>query len=141
MRDIFKFEKGYWYPHMSKADRAIWERFLDKYPDAFNSCQYDFHVGSPPPFDTTMDNGEDWNQDMLYRRRIDVVGHADGEIVLIEVKPRAGLSTIGQIKGYHMLYVRDEEPASVPKMMILTDSVDHDLEDFAAKENIKILVV
>jgi len=41
MRDIFKYEKGPWYPHMSAADE-IWERFIHKYPEQFNFVQYDF---------------------------------------------------------------------------------------------------
>ena len=59
MRDIFKYEQRADYPHMSVRDKAIWERFLLKYPDAYKQVQYDFHIGDAPPFNTLDDDDTD----------------------------------------------------------------------------------
>ena len=141
MRDIFKYEKRYKYPHMKPADVAIWERFIEKFPDAYETCQYDFNVGDAPPFNPMGDDGEDLNQDALYRLKIDVVGKKNGKIDIIELKPKAGPSTIGQVKGYRLLYMRDEVVNITPNMIIITDQLMPNMEFMAKEEGVKIIVV
>lgn len=141
MRDLFKFEKQNNYPHMSVRDKAIWERFIEKYPDVYKMCQYDFHIGEAPPFNTLYDDETDRNQDMLYRKRIDVVAHTDKGIDIIEVKPNAGLSTIGQVKGYKTLYERDEEPRLPVGMIIVTDQLQPDMMWLTKQEGVSLVVV
>lgn len=141
MRDIFKYEKRPNYPHMSVADTLIWNRFLDKYPDAYKQCQYDFHVGEAPPFNTLMDDETDANQDMLYRLRIDVVAGSPLGIDIIEIKPKAGPSSIGQLKSYATLYIRDEEPTDKVGMIIITDTLVPNMDYLCKSEGIKLIVV
>ena len=126
---------------MKPRDIAIWERFIDKFPAAYESVQYDFHVGDPPPFNPLMDDGEDWNQDALYRLKIDVVGHRENSIDVIEVKPDAGPSTIGQVKGYKNLYERDEQPTKKVNAVIVTDTLKPNMEWLADREGVMIVVV
>ena len=141
MRDIFKYEKRYKYPHMKPFDREIWERFIEKFPDAYDTCQYDFNVGDAPPFNPMGDNDEDLNQDALYRLKIDVIGHKNGKIDIIELKPKAGPSTIGQVKGYQHLYMRDEESKITPGLIIITDQLMPNMDFLAKQEGVKIIVV
>ncbi len=141
MRDIFKYGKLAKYPHMKPKDIAIWERFILKFPDIFGSVQYDFHVGDPPPFNSLMDDGEDRNQDALYRLKIDVVAHNDNGIHIIELKPDAGPSTIGQVKGYKTLYIRDEEPLGKINMSIITDIERPNMAFLCKAEGIQLIVV
>lgn len=126
---------------MSVSDRAIWERFLNKYVGAYDSMQYDFHVGDPPPFNTLNDAGEDWEQDKLYRLRIDAIGLLEKEIHVIEIKPNAGPSTIGQIKSYKTLYERDEEPRVPVKAVIITDVERPNMAYLCKNEGVYLIVV
>lgn len=141
MLDVFKFEKGNWYPHMSVADKLIWERFLDKFPEAYKQCQYDFHVGEAPPFNTLMDNDEDWNQDKLYRLRIDVVAGSELGIDIIEIKPKAGPSSLGQLKAYRTLYIRDEDPRGPVGKILITDKEMPNMDYLCKSEGVKLIVV
>lgn len=141
MRDLFNFEKRPNYPHMNVRDKEIWERFIDKYPGAYTGVQYDFHIGDAPPFNTLMDDDEDKNQDMLYRLRIDVVGHTDSEIHIIEVKPSAGPSTIGQVRGYKTLYQRDEETNKPVVAVIVTDKENPNMAYLAKSEGVLLIIV
>jgi hypothetical protein len=141
MREVFEYKKGYWYPHLSPAEKAIWERFLFQYPQAYDSVQYDFHVGSPPPFNTLTDEGEDWEQDKLYRRRIDVIGRVGSQQDIIEVKRRATTSTIGQVEGYRDLFMRDEEPLGAVKMVIVTEEADKDVEYLCKQKGVELIIV
>lgn len=141
MRDIFKFEKLPSYPHMKPRDVEIWNRFLEQFPDAYDSCQYDFNVGDPPPFNTLTDDEEDWNQDALYRLKIDVVARHGSEIDICEVKPNAGPSAIGQVKSYKTLYVRDEDPLGRVNMTIITDVARPNMEHLCKAEGINLVIV
>lgn len=141
MRDVFVYEKRNSYPHMSVKDTIIWNRFLDKYPDAYKNCQYDFHIGDAPPFNTLDDDDTDYNQDMLYRLRIDVVAGSPLGIDLIEVKPDAGVSAIGQLENYKLLYMRDEEPKEKVGMILLTDKERPNMKWLCEQKGIKLIIV
>ena len=141
MRDVFKYEKRAKYPHMKPRDIEIWERFIAKFPDAYQAVQYDFHVGDPPGFNPLYDDGTDKNQDALYRLKIDVVGFAGNTIDIIELKPSAGPSTIGQVKGYKTLYIRDENPKEQVNTVIITDVENPNMGFLCKSEGVVLIVV
>lgn len=141
MIDFFKYEKRYKYPHMKPNDIEIWERFIKKYPNAYDRVQYDFHVGDPPPFNPLGDGGEDFNQDALYRLKIDVIGYKGDKIDIIEIKPDAGPSSIGQIISYVTLYARDENPTKALRPVIITNSLKPNMSFLARSEGVHVIVV
>jgi len=126
---------------MNFRDKDIWERFILKYPGIFTSVQYDLHVGDTAPFNTLMDDDEDRNQDMLYRKRIDVVGHTADSCAIIEVKPNAGAGAIGQVKAYKTLYMRDEETNIKTEAIIVTDVARPDMAYLCKQEGVFLIVV
>lgn len=137
----FPFEKRSWYPHMAPADALIWERFIATHPDAYDWVEYDVKVGSVPDFVREHPDEAIRGQAPLYNRKIDVVGHLGAEIDIIELKPRAGLSSLGQVKGYVTLYRRDIEPSAKLNAVIITDELLPDMGDLAKSEHIGIIVV
>lgn len=141
MNPLFEYKKRSKYTHMSEADKLIWERFIDKFPNEYDYVQYDFRVGDPPPFNPLGDNGEDLNQDALYRLRIDVVGHKGNDRDIIEIKPKAGPSTLGQVKGYKTLFDRDEVIKGKTQTLIITDILMTNMEYMAKQENVRIVIV
>ena len=141
MRDIFKYEKGSWYPHMKPRDVEIWERFITKFPDEYSECQYDFDVGDPPPFNTLWEGGEDKNQDALYRLKIDVVGYKAGKFDVIEIKPDANPATIGQVLSYKALYERDEDLRGPVGGVIITDRLRPNMDWLCKEADVRLFVV
>lgn len=141
MRDFFKYEHRAKYPHMKPRDIAIWERFVIAAPSAYELVQYDFHVGNPPSFNPLMDDGTDANQDALYRLKIDVVGHNGNDVDIIELKPDAGPSAIGQVQAYKMLYERDEEPSTPVNTVIITDIERPNMADLCKSAGVKLIIV
>ena len=141
MVDSFPYEKRYKYPHFESSHAILWEKFIDQNPKAYDTVQYDLHVGDPPPFDPTLADGTDINQDALYRFKIDVVGHFNGGVDIIEIKPNAGASAIGQVQGYKTLYIRDERPSGNVGMVIITDKLNQNMEYLCKRENIALIVV
>lgn len=141
MVEVFKYEKRYWYPHMKPADVVIWERFIEKNPKAYETCLYDYHVGEPPPFNPLMDEDEDLNQDALYRLKIDVVGQKASHFDIIEIKPNAGPSAIGQVKAYAELFNVDDPFKTKLNCVIITDKIRPNMEYLCKQENVRLEIV
>lgn len=139
--DLFKFEKGYWYPHMKPRDIEIWERFITTYPDAYDTCQYDFAVGDVPPFIATASSREGQAMGELYKLKIDVIGYKGDTIDLIEVKPDANAASIGQLLGYIELYKRDEKPTKPIRPVIVTNTLRTNMDFLAQQQGVKLYVV
>lgn len=139
MAERFPYGQRYYYPHMKPNDVAIWERFIAANPAAFDECEYDVQVGYAPPFDPTVNDATGGDASALYKKKIDVVAFKAGQPFIIEVKPNAGHSAVGQLLGYVELYKQDYLPAAEPKAIILTDSPAPDTKLLADKYGIKIL--
>lgn len=129
----------YKYPHMKPADILIWERFIAANPSAYEFAEYDYLVGSPAPFDTTVNPETGGSDEALYRRKIDAVGHRKDGIDIIELKPRAGPSALGQVKGYQTLYVRDEKPTKPTRAVVITDVILPDMQELADAQDVVLL--
>lgn len=141
MIERYRYEKRSWYPHMKPADVALWDRFIEKYPDAYDTCEYDFWVGSPPPFNPIVNEETMGSVDGLYRLKIDVVGRKDGSIDIIELKPRADAKALGQVREYVRLYKRDEKPNKPVRAVLVTDFVRSDFLEAAGAENVVLYLV
>lgn len=126
---------------MMPNDVEIWERFIDKYPDAYISVVYDFALGGVPEHATepVLDGGN--NMGRLYQRKIDVLATNGQQLDLIELKPNAGTSTVGQVLGYKHLFERDVEQTYTLTPMIVTNAMDADAQEFAAANGVKVVLV
>ena len=141
MVDFFAYKKGYWYPHMKPRDVEIWERFIDKFPDAYEKCQYDFGVGDIPAFIANASSIEGQKMAELYKLKIDVLAYKGDTIDLIEVKPRASAAVLGQVTSYVHLYERDEKPTLKVRPVILTDELLPNMELLSKVNGVEIIVV
>lgn len=141
MPETFPFEKRYKYPHMMPYDVAIWERFIEQFPDAYDFVSYDVKVGSAPEHDTIVNPDTGGDAINLYKKKIDVVGYKGGEIDLIELKPHAGSSALGQIRSYGVLYTIDFNPPVTPKLVVITDQLMPDMGLLAHSMGVTMVVV
>lgn len=141
MPDRYPYKKLASYPGMKPADIKIWEKFIDLYPKAYESVIYNMTVGEGSAGqqhdDTPLQNG--WHQ--LKCRKIDVVGFIAGRVDVVELKPHAGPSTIGQVVGYMHLYHGYRDPSSFPFPVIITDSDESDMRFLCARLNVRRVVV
>lgn len=141
MRDFYKFEKRSKYPHMKPADAELIDRFIEKYPDYFDEAAYSYPVGDGAPANPIVNEETEGSVEYLYMRKIDIVGKKRNFFSVVEVKPRASLSAIGQIKGYYDLFFRDEKPSGEVVKIIITDKMDNDSKFVAAKEGVIVIEV
>ena len=119
----FKYEKRYWYPHMGPEDAAIWERFIERYPDAYDYCWYDLEVGTLSEVGQKAAAELGGNTQKLYRKKIDVVAAKDDQFWVIELKPKAGASAVGQVKMYRALLKKEFPNLSIVGAKVVTDAV------------------
>lgn len=141
MPELYPYGARYKYPHMKPADVAIWERFMREYPEAYDQCQYDLNCGEGSQQFTHEDPSAAKSWGHLKARKIDVVGYGDEYVDIIEVKPHAGPSALGQVLGYVHLYLGYVDPHADARPVIITDSMENDMPYLAARLGVRVLVV
>lgn len=141
MPQLYPFGKLPNYPHMKPADVAIWERFINLYPDAYDNVMYDLTVGESVDTDQAPDDPLAKSWGMLNARKIDVVGFKATRVDVIEVKPHAGPSAIGQVVGYMHLYHGYRDPSSLPNPVLVTDTDENDMSFLCARLNVRRVIV
>lgn len=129
------------YPHMSKLDRAVWEKFLTARAAEFTGFAYDVALGGRVveglPLDEPTALGWQYNTAV----KIDAVAFKDSEAWVIEVKPEAHVSAFGAALAYTLLLEKD---ATLPQKLIPTivcEAVQPDVEWVCAQLNIQIVRV
>lgn len=135
------YKKSHWYTHMKPYDVAIWERFIAKYPNMFDEVIYDLHVGGKPDIapDTAPEMVKSWV--MLNQKKIDVVGFKGAQVFIVEVKPDAGASAVGQVLNYKQLYNMYIDPGAVCIPVICTDRFDPQSVQYATSAGVLIYEV
>jgi len=118
---------------MFPGDIAIWERFLELHGKEYTGFDYDVKVGlgTQPLRPTTPEYAR--MQDILSKYRIDVVGHKDSSLEIIEVKPQASTVAIGQVVTYVELYLRDFKPTLPVTGAIVTDREIPDISHLTSR--------
>ncbi len=129
------------YPHLFPRDVPIWERFLEKFSADYVGFDYDTKVGSgiePPPDATEADLRLIAG---VYKKRIDAVGYKASETHIIEVKPSATFSAVGQVLGYASLFRVEFPNLPAVKPVLLTDFETPDIRNFALNAGVTLIIV
>ncbi|MBA7523135.1 hypothetical protein ES705_15258 [subsurface metagenome] len=126
MAGKFNYEVRHKYPHLIGEDKDVWERFVLKFPNRFDTVDYDIHVGSgiEIPEEPESKPAQQWKD--LTRKRIDVVGWKINFATIIEVKKRVGLPTLGQVLGYRFLYQCQNPSTFLSPALIVCSQIDRD---------------
>jgi len=120
------------YPHMAPAESALWTTLITANPWPGALVEYDVRVGSTPPPPPALPQNILNDYNALYMKRIDAVVCLPSSTLAIEVKPRAGISAIGQALCYSLL-LRTDHP-QLPEIIptILTDEPQPDTKPLCA---------
>ena len=99
-----------YYPHMLADEARIWTKFLQTTELDFQKITYDVHLGQgilptpdEPVFMTDL-------KLVVTRKRVDAVAETAEDIWIFEVKPRIGMSALGQLVNYFELYQAEYRP-------------------------------
>ena len=122
----YNYEHMRKYPHMIGEDTEAWNRFILKWPNRFDTVDYDIHVGHGAKIFSIEDKKSQAYWTQLTKKRIDVIGYKDTIVTIIEVKKRVGLYTLGQILGYRFLYLREHPEQKSVRTLIICANIDQD---------------
>lgn len=129
------------YPHMSPGEEKLWERYLAWCPYAFSALTYDLHLGDSAPLDPTW---QPWLVNLVLatsRKRVDVIGETDKEIIIYEVKERAGMNALGQLLCYEALYREEYHPTKPIRKAVITDRLPPNMEVLFPQFNVEVILV
>ncbi len=129
------------YPHLIGEDTEVWNRFILRFPDRFDTVDYDVKVGKGSGADSFTDETAKKYWIQLTQKRIDVIGHKNNFITIIEVKNRVSLHTLGQILGYRFLYLKENPEIKSVKTLIVCSSINEDDSDVLKHYGIDFIVV
>lgn len=138
---MYEYTRRYKYPHMSPADTTIWEKFIDTFPTRYSTVDYDFALGSTPLTSEQIASEADANMVRLWQKRIDVLAKQGDETHIIEVKPSAGASALGQVLSYCELYKGYVDPFAKVKPILITDSLKPDMALLAESMGVQLIIV
>jgi hypothetical protein len=136
-----KYEIRFKYPHLKENEEAIWTRFIDAFPDAYDAVDYDVLVGTgvePKPEDSEAMKKD---KEYLSKKKIDVVGYKAENIYIIEIRPRAGLDMIGKLIAYVELYRSIAPTGKTIKAVLITDEEMPDIRTLAERMGILLHIV
>lgn len=128
------------YPHLGPEDAAIWQRFIEKSPDYFLSVDYDVRVGEGRDYSEAPDDIYKADLIHLSRKRIDVVAFDKATIYVIELKPKATFSAVGQAVGLAQLYKAEKNPPFKVIATIITDAVLPDMLSLCGQMGVLLLL-
>lgn len=129
------------YTHMLPIEAELWGRFIDANPGYFDSVDYDFRVGDGMEVENIEPENIKRMATMITQKRIDVVGWNDGTPTIVEVKERVGLSTLGQISGYVLLFKRDFSTLGDPDQLVVCNMIGRDERYLFEKQGIQVVLV
>jgi len=137
----FNYEYRHKYPHLIGEDTEVWSRFILKFPDQFETVDYDVKVGSGADTSPLTDQyaKEYWKS--LTMKRIDVIAYDNNFVTIIEVKKKASLFTLGQILGYRFLFLREHPELHLVKTLIVCESISQDDIDVLSHYGIDFIIV
>ena len=115
------------YPHMLSEDIEVWSKFLAKMSKVITRVWYDLHVGKPARLPAGSSDVLKKVAAGVTRKRIDAVCLVGREYWVIEVKPFANMTALGQAFSYSRLFALEYENYKPVKAVVVCDSVDADM--------------
>ena len=129
------------YPHMKEHEGLVWERFLAHVPWEVVRMAYDVRLGEGA---RVAEGVPDWVRRMawaLSTKRVDVLVETPREFIIVEVKSRAGLSAVGQLLGYLVLFQQQYRPEKRVRLAIVCEQVAPDMGAVVNEYGIEVHVV
>ncbi len=129
------------YEHMLPDERDIWHRFIVPRESQYIKVIYDLHLGDgaiPPP-----GASEQVKKviEATSKKRVDAIGETPAEIIIYEVKQRAGMSALGQLLNYRQLYLKEYNPKKPVRLAVVCERLEPDIIPTLKSYGIEIFIV
>lgn len=119
----------------------MWERYLAKYGSFHDLIEYDIRVGmGRDPGPEYPENMRAMALDLSYRR-IDAVGHSSRRITVIEITKLAGMTALGQVQVYPVLYRLTFMPSLPIVSLLVAEEFESDIQVTADQLGVAYVLV
>lgn len=126
---------------MAPNDKSIWSRWLLQGGSQYAPFTYDVRVGDGvimPPTDPAVTHKIAY---ALTTKRIDAIAMINDVWTIIEIRKRAGLSAIGALYGYGMLWSQNPPDSRRYQLWLVTDYLQPDMTNLLSDANIRAFEV
>ncbi len=126
---------------MLEDEARIWTKFLRTTELDFYDITYDVHLGTGIP---PLPGDPSWMEKLLSavtKKRVDAVGETADAIWIFEIKPRIGMSALGQLITYFELYQAQYRPVKPVLLAAIGEREAPDIRAAFDLNAIKIIVV
>ena len=137
----YKYELLSFYPHLSRKETEIWNRFIQKYPEKFDSVDYDVVCGTGHEVDEDLEEPWASNSRYLGKYKIDVVAYSGEKHYVVEIRPSAGPSAIGSSLSYAVLYEAKWDYKIEAEPVLVTDVERPDMKRLCEEHDIEYIIV
>lgn len=129
------------FPHLLPDDIIIWEAYLEDPLISWDSIDYDVRVGKGrDPGEAIGANIRQMAID-LSQRRIDAVGHGPHSIDIVEITRSAGMTALGQLELYPLLYQQTFNPTKPLRTLLVAAEIQSDISVKLNKSNTLVHIV
>lgn len=129
------------FPHLLPADKKLWEEFLETQYNIYDSYDYDVRVGDGRDPGPTYPENIRRDAVLLSQRRIDAVGFRPTSITIIEVSLDAGLTQVGQMSVYPVLYQQTFKPQLPLERLIVARRLQDGIETTLQENRIPYVLI
>jgi len=129
------------FPHLLPKDIEVWKRWQARYGQDYNQFLYDLRCG------TGRDPGETYPDNIrqmaigLSQRRIDAIGRQQAGVTLFEITTNAGLTAIGQLTAYPILYRECFPDETIIATALVAESIQTDIQSTLAAMPVTVYLV
>jgi len=127
--------------HLLPAEREIWARFLPRIIPEAIKADYDVHLGKGIPLPPDIPENIRRQALATTRKRVDAVVWFPEAIIIYEIKPRCGMSALGQLLNYRRLYLEEYSPALAVGMAVVCERIEPDILESFHQQEIEVYVV
>lgn len=129
------------FPGMPALESNITRGWIRQYASDYDSLDFNVRLGEGRPLIDGLSPEIERQHTMLTQRRADIVGHVGAFVDIIEVKDRASLGAIGQLRGYRKLWSDDNPQIIVRRLMVVARDIPPDVVNVLKHEDIEFRIV
>ena len=107
-------------------ETEIFRRWLPANEEKYDRYEFDVHVGGGAHPHVDLNDPVATGYKRLTQKRIDVLAYKGNEITIIEVRPWANQTALGNLMAYRLLYIADFKPAVDIKLALITNNIRPD---------------
>lgn len=129
------------FPGMPSLESNITRGWIRQFGADYDSLDFNVRLGVGRPLSDGLSPEIAQQATQLSQRRADIIGHVGAFVDIIEVKDRASLGALGQLRGYQHLWSADNPQIVVRRLIVVARDIPPDVVSVLRREGVEFRVV